>query len=97
MKIIALEQEKPGLTLVDFQPYLKNEALTIWQLVKAGTIRETYFDQSQHTAVLILECSSVEEANQILSRLPLVKNGLITFQFIPLAPYTGYERLFASS
>jgi hypothetical protein len=96
MKIIALEQETPGSNPTDFQPHLKNEAMAVWQLVKDGVIREAYFDQSQHTAVLILECASVEEADQALSVFPLVENGLITFKLIPLEPYTGFERLFIS-
>jgi hypothetical protein len=45
-------------------------------------------------AVLVLECTDVEEANEVLNTLPLVKEGLITFDFIPLAPYPGFARLF---
>ena len=30
----------------------------------------------------------------ILATLPLVQEGLITFELIPLAPYPGFARLF---
>lgn len=96
MKIIALEQEKPSLSAADFEPHLKAEAAGVWQLVKAGTIRETYFNPLEHSAVLILECANLEDARQTLAGLPLVQNGLISFEFIPLSPYTGYERLFSA-
>ncbi len=50
--------------------------------------------QDEHMAVLILECADAIEAHQALNTLPLVKEGLITFQVIPLIPYSGLARLF---
>ena len=96
MKFLALEIEKPGLTGADFEPHLKPEAARAWALVQSGSLRELYFRADRHTAVLVLECASPEEAQQALDSLPLVKAGLITFELIPLAPYTGFARLFAS-
>ena len=42
----------------------------------------------------MLECSSLAEAAAALDALPLVREGLITFELLPLAPYDGFERLF---
>ena len=95
MKLIALEIEKEGLTSADFQPYLKDEARAIWELHKQGIVREIHFRADQHTAVITMECESVDEAKSILADLPLVKSGLITFDIIPLEPYSGFERLFS--
>jgi muconolactone delta-isomerase len=94
MKILALEQERPGLSANDFQPYLKAEAAAAWALYQSGVIRELYFRADQHTAVLVLECKSIEEARQNLAGLPLVQASLIDFEIIPLAPYPGFARLF---
>ncbi len=94
MKIIALEKETDGIKPSDFKPYLKSEAKKVWELHQSGLIREIHFRQDQKSAVLIIECDSVERAEQIISQLPLVKEGLICFEFIPLVPYTGFERLF---
>ncbi len=94
MKILALEHEAPGLSGEDFQPYLKDEAAYTWKLHLAGVIRELYFHADQHTAVLVLECTGVEEASQVLARLPLVQAKLITFEIIPLVAYPGFARLF---
>lgn len=95
MKILALEKEVPGLTAEDFRPHLKAEAAKAWELYQAGLLRELYFRQDEPSAVLVLECADVAEANQLLNSLPLVKEGLITFDIIPLGPYPGFARLFA--
>ncbi len=94
MKILAIERELPGVGADAFQPLLKAEAARAWELYQAETIRELYFQADQHTAVLVLECDSTAEAEQILGSLPLVRARLITFDLLPLVPYSGFARLF---
>ncbi|MDZ7717261.1 MAG: hypothetical protein U5K72_00370 [Balneolaceae bacterium] len=96
MRIIAIEVEKPGLNKRDFVPHLRDEAKQGWELYKEGFIREMYFRDDKPEAVLILEAKDVDRAKKKLSTLPLVKNGLITFELIPLKPYYGFERLFGN-
>jgi hypothetical protein len=96
-KMIALEKELPGVTADQFAPLLKDEARKVWQLYQEGVIREIYFRQDEHSAVIILECESVSQAELILQSLPLVKAGLIRFELIPLVPYPGFARLFEAS
>ena len=95
MKILAIEKEVPHTTGADFEPHLNAEAAKVWELYQDGTIREIYFHQDITTAVLILECEAVEEAQAVLNTLPLVEAGLITFDILPLVPYPGFARLFA--
>ena len=94
MKILAIEKEVPGVADEAFRPYLKEEAARVWELYRAGIFRELYFRQNEPSAVLVLECESVEEASGLLETLPLVREGLITFDVIALAPYPGFARLF---
>ena len=94
MKILAIEKEYTGKKVEDFQPHLKAEARQVWKLYKRGVIREIYFRADQKSAIIILECKNIEDAEENLSTLPLVREGLIYFEFIPLVPYPGYERLF---
>ena len=94
MKIIAIEKEKDGVTGEQFHPHLKSEAGKVWELVQEGVIREIYFRDDRSEAVLILECENTADAETILHSLPLVKEGLITFELIPLRPYPGFARLF---
>jgi muconolactone delta-isomerase len=94
MKILAIEKEVPGVKDADYTPHLKAEAARAWELHQQGIIRELYFRADEPSAILILECPTVEEAQGVLSTLPLVKNKLIDFELIPLAPYPGFARLF---
>lgn len=96
MKILAIEREVPGITDQEFKPHLRQESTRLWELHQAGVIRELYFRNDQSSAVLILECTDTKEASQILQTLPLVKEGLITFEVIPLKAYPGFSRLFAN-
>ena len=95
MKILALEREVPGAADEAFRPHLKSEAARAWELYLAGIIREMYFREDQHTAVLVLECADAAEASDVLKTLPLVEAGLITFDVIPLKAYPGFARLFS--
>jgi len=97
MKLIALENEAPGATAVQFQQHSRAEALRIWELYQSGIVREVYFRADRPEAVLVLECADVAEAESVLQTLPLVAAGLIAFEIIPLAPYPGFARLFATS
>jgi hypothetical protein len=95
MKILAIEKEIPGVTEEEFGPHLEAEAAKVWELYQADMFRELYFRKDWPSAVLVLECADVEEANEVLNTLPLVKEGLIAFDIIPLVPYPGFSRLFA--
>ena len=94
MKLIALEVENPEAKPEQFAPLLKDEAKAVWELHQKGFIREAYFRTDRHTAVLVLECENVLQAQEVLSTLPLVQHDLIRFDIMPLAPYSGFSRLF---
>ncbi len=96
MKILAIEKEIPGIKDEDYKPHLKTEALQAWELYQQGIIRELYFTQTYNSAVLILECKDADEADKYLNTLPLVKEGLIKFEVMPLIPYSGFARLFSN-
>jgi muconolactone delta-isomerase len=97
MKLLALEYELPDATADKFQQYAKVEARRVWELHQAGVIRELYFRADRNEAVLVLECGSAREAQDILSTLPFVQNELIAFDIIPLKAYPGFKRLFATN
>jgi hypothetical protein len=93
MKILAIEKEIPGVKEEQYELHLKSEALQAWKLYQEGKIRELYFSKDD-CAILILECEDENKAAEILNSLPLVKEGLIEFDIIPLLPYPGFGRLF---
>jgi len=94
MKILALEHELTGATAERFQQYSRAEAARVWELYQQGIIRELYFRDDRNEAALVLECEDVESARRALATLPLVEQGLITFELIPLKAYPGFARLF---
>ena len=73
-----------------------DEAKKVWKFYQEDFIRDIYFRADGTSAVLMLECRDVDEAKHKLSELPLVSAGLIDFDLIPLIPYPGFSRLFAS-
>ena len=75
-----MEIETESVKPQEYTPHLKAEAKHVWELYQSGTIRELYFRADRSTAVLMLECLDVSEAQQILTSLPLVQAGLITFE-----------------
>ena len=83
MRILALEVEKEEVSADDFQPLLIEEARKVWELYQDDFIREIYFRADKTSAILMLECSDIEEAKQKLSNLPLVSANLIDFELIP--------------
>ena len=94
MKILVIEHALPGATADQFQRDANDEACKVWDLHQTGIIRELYFRADKNEAVLILECKSVNEAQDVLSTLPFVQAKLISFEVIPLKAYSGFERLF---
>jgi len=94
MKFLALEQELPGVRADQYAPHLEAEAAAVWRLYQSGLARELYFRQHRPSAVLVLECADLAEAQVALASLPLVQAGLIVFDLIPLRPYSGFARLF---
>lgn len=94
MKILALQKNMPGVTYEQFGPYFKAETVELWKHYLAGTVRELYLRPDEHTVVFVMECQDTAEAADILNALPLVREGLIAFDLIPLAPYPGFAHLF---
>ncbi len=95
MQFLALEEEMSAAGTAAFTPALLHaEAQRVWELHQAGVLRELYFRDDRHTAVLMLESPSPDEAQAQLASLPLVSAGLIHFELIPLRPYPGFARLF---
>lgn len=48
-------------------------------------------------AVMLWEGESIEFVNAQVQKLPMVKEGILNCEVIPLKPYTGYESLFTKT
>jgi hypothetical protein len=92
MKLLAIEHETSALNWAEENETLINESYQVYRLFQDGIIRDIYFTENEN-AVIILECASKAEAATVLSTLPLVKAGLISFEIMELRPYTGFDRI----
>lgn len=95
MKILAVAKVDHQTTPEKIRPFLEAEVKHAWKLYKEGTVREMYARQDQRLGVVfVLECSSVDEAREILDELPFVRERFIDFEIIPLGPFPYFEMLF---
>jgi len=94
MKIIAYDNFKPGVTLEDLKPYLRDEVSNVWRLWKAGVVRENYARTDVGGVVIVFECADIAEAEQYVADFPLSKAGLIEWRYISLGAPLPLEFLF---
>jgi hypothetical protein len=94
VKIIAYDNFKPGVTLKDLRPYLREEVSNVWRLWKAGVVRENYARADVGGVVIVFECRDVEEAKRYVDDFPLSKAGLIEWQYIAVGAPLPLEFLF---
>lgn len=97
VKIIAYDNFKPGVTLDDLRPYLKDEVSNVWRLWKSGIVRENYARADVGGVVIVFELASVEEAKRYIDDFPLTKAGLLEWHFIALDAPLPLEYLFDPS
>lgn len=95
MKILVLAKRRDGVRPEEMQPHFTAEVRAVWDLYTKGICREFYTRADQPgPAILEVESESVETARQALATLPLVERNLLELEMIPLAPFTGFSRLF---
>jgi hypothetical protein len=97
MKIIAYDNFKPGVSLDDLRPYLRDEVSNVWRLWKAGIVRENYARADVDGVVIVFECPTLADAQRHVADFPLSKAGLIEWQFIALDAPLPLEFLFDPS
>jgi hypothetical protein len=83
MQIIALLSPTPQASPDALRAHAVSENRAIWDLYPG--------------AVLTLEAGSLEEARRAVSALPMVIEGLLAAELIPIGPFIPLENLFASA
>lgn len=95
MKILVMPKPIEGVAREEMLRHAPAEIQAVWELYKQGVVREFYTRANEAgRVVLILESASEEAAREVLTILPFVQLHLIDFDIIPLAPFSGLERLF---
>lgn len=93
MKFLALLPATAKASPADFAPYEEAESERVWQLYTEGKLLEIYLRTDRIGAVITLQCASRQEAQQAMESLPLVKEGLLDVELIPLTAWPEMARM----
>lgn len=94
MKVLAIWRVKDGADMSQVQSYLIEEERFAWRSYLDDVLREHYESDLPTPAISVLEVSSVDEARARFADLPLLREGFITAEYIPLRPFRNWEVLF---
>ena len=97
MKIIAYDNFKPGVTLEDLKPYLRDEVSNVWRLWKAGIVRENYARADVGGVIIVFELDSVADVKRYTDDFPLTKAGFLEWQYLAFDAPLPLEYLFDPS
>ncbi len=88
MRFLANSQLVEGVTREQFVQYVDDHPLTssTWDLVRHRVVTDWAFKVGEEPgAVFFMEVDDEADAHQIVNALPVVANGLLTFQVDPLS------------
>jgi hypothetical protein len=97
MQVLALLSPSEGVGPDIVRAHAVEENRAVWEMYRAGVIREMLFRTDRPGAVFRLETDSVEEARSAVAALPMVAQGLLVPEFIPVGPFVPLENLFSPS
>ncbi len=77
---------KPGITMDQVTKTLPEEVRATVRLYLDGKIRQWYSRSDANGVVFILDCKDVAEARALMEQLPLAKEKLVDYTYMPLSP-----------
>jgi len=96
MQYLVITRDNGTVNWNSYDKLLKQEAKHIWELQKAGTVRNIWFTKNED-AILILEGDNEEQIKEIVASFPLIRKGLLVYSIEELSAYTGFERLYVGT
>lgn len=93
--VMATLTVKPGITQDQIMKVLPAEVRDTVQLYLDGKIQQWYARGDGKGIVFFLDCRTVDEAKAILESLPLAKENLASFEYMPLGPLAPLRLLIA--
>ena len=94
MQILALSRRLPGVTDAQLAHLATAEAAAGFALYAGGSFRSMHLLPDRPGAMVVLESASFDQARQVMAGLPMVKAGLIDFDYSRMLPYTAVKALF---
>lgn len=85
MKVFAIASAQPTLTPEKLQQHMPNEVPATLKLYLEGKVEQFWF-REKLGPIFLFNVESVEEAKATLDALPLVADGLMTYELLPVTP-----------
>lgn len=85
MKVFAIASAKPTLTPDQLQKHMPNEVPATLKHYLDGTVEQMWFREGAGP-IFLMNVDSVEQAKAKLDTLPLVANGLMSYELMPVGP-----------
>jgi hypothetical protein len=96
MLIYAIMRLKPDTTLDAVMAHGKEEARAVWAQITVDTFRKVSLTTDRPGAVIEIEAAEVAAAEAAMATLPLVRDGLVTVEYLPVGPYRNLEAIFGT-
>lgn len=95
MQFLVILRGVSGVDIGDLQALAEAEQKRLWQFHQQSVISQIFYRADELDLVLLCQGESLAEVKAQLQTLPMVSARLFTLELMPLAPYTGFEMLFA--
>jgi hypothetical protein len=91
--VLATLSVKPDVQRPDIMKVMPQEVRDTVVLYLDGKIQQWYARADGRGVVFVLNAKSIEEAKAMTEQLPLMKAGLVTFDYLALTPLTPLRAL----
>ena len=95
--VFVILTSKPGVTREQIASIIPNEVRHTVKLYLDGRIREWYSRGDARGVIFLLDSKDVEDARALMDSLPLSKEGLMDYEYIPVGPLMPLRFLIAQS
>jgi len=93
MKVMAVGSIIKPLTPEQRQQVMPNEVPATLKHYLDGKIEQFWYRQDAPGVIFLMNVESVEQARATLDALPLVADGLMTYELMPVGPLVPLGRL----
>ena len=93
--VFVILTSKPGVTREQIFSILPHEVRDTVKLYLDGRIREWY--SHARGVIFLLDSKNLEDARALMDSLPLAKEGLMDYEYIPVGPLMPLRFLVAES
>ena len=93
--VFVILTSRPGVTREQILSVIPNEVRETVKLYLDGRIREWYSLGDARGVIFLLDSKDVEDARAVMDSLPLSKEGLMDYEYIPVGPLMPLRFLIA--